>query len=136
MDCDSYSDDEIREFLSLKKIAVVGMSKHSYKDAHTVPKYLIDNGYDVIPVNPTTNEILNRKCFEKVSDIQTDIDIVNVFRPSDQVLDVIEEAITKNPKVIWLQEGIHNPDAENLARKQGIKVVYNRCMFAEHRRLL
>lgn len=136
MDCDSYSDDEIREFLSLKKIAVVGMSKHSYKDAHTVPKYLIDNGYDVIPVNPTTNEILNRKCFEKVSDIHTDIDIVNVFRPSDQVLDVIEEAITKNPKVIWLQEGIHNPDAEDLARKQGIKVVYNRCMFAEHRRLL
>ena len=136
MDCDSYSDDEIREFLSLKKIAVVGMSKNSYKDAHTVPKYLIDNGYDVIPVNPTTNEILNRKCFEKVSDIQTDIDIVNVFRPSDQVLDVIEEAISKNPKVIWLQEGIHNPDAEDIARKQGIKVVYNRCMFAEHRRLL
>ena len=136
MDSDSYSDDEIREFLSLKKIAVVGMSKHSYKDAHTVPKYLIDNGYDVIPVNPNTSEILNRKCFEKVSDIQTDIDIVNVFRPSDQVLDVIEEAITKNPKVIWLQEGIHNTDAEDLARKQGIKVVYNRCMFAEHRRLL
>ena len=136
MDRDSYSDDEIREFLSLKKIAVVGMSKYSYKDAHTVPKYLIDNGYDVIPVNPTTDEILSRKCFEKVSDIQTDIDIVNVFRPSDQVLDVIEEAISKNPKVIWLQEGIHNPDVEDIARKQGIKVVYNRCMFAEHRRLL
>ena len=136
MDCDSYNDDEIRAFLSLKKIAVVGMSKHSYKDAHTVPKYLIENGYDVIPVNPTASEILNRKCFEKVSDIQTDIDIVNVFRPSDQVLDVIEEAITKNPKVIWLPEGIHNTDAEDLARKQGIKVVYNRCMFAEHRRLL
>ncbi len=135
MDQDSHTDDEIRDIFSFKKIAVVGMSKHEYKAAHSVPKYLVENGYDVTPVNPTTNEILGKKCYEKVSDINYDIDIVDVFRPSDQVLPVIQEAIKKKPKVIWLQEGIHNPEAEDLARKEGIKVVYNRCMFAEHKRL-
>ncbi|MDH3501419.1 MAG: CoA-binding protein [Nitrosopumilus sp.] len=136
MDHDSYNDDEIRSILSLKKIAVVGMSKNENKAAHYVPRYLIDNGYDVIPVNPTTDEILNKKCYEKVSDIGSDVDIVDVFRPSDQVLPVIQEAIKKKPKVIWLQEGIHNPVAEELARKEGIKIVFNRCMLAEHMRLL
>ncbi len=135
MDQDSYTDDEIRDIFSLKKIAVVGMSKHEYKAAHSVPRYLMEKGYDVTPVNPTTNEILGKKCYDKISDINYDIDIVDVFRPSDQVLSVIQEAIKKKPKVIWLQEGIHNPDAEELARKEGIKVVYNRCMFAEHKRL-
>lgn len=135
MDHDSYTDDEIREIFSLKHVAVVGMSKHEYKAAHFVPKYLADNGYNVIPVNPSADEILNKKCYEKVSDISSDVDIVDVFRPSDQVLPVIQEAIKKKPKVIWLQEGIHNPEAEDLAQKEGIKVVYNRCMLAEHQRL-
>lgn len=135
MDRDSYTDDEIRDIFSLKKVAVVGMSKHEYKAAYFVPKYLADNGYDIIPVNPTTDEILGKKSYEKVSDINSGIDIVDVFRPSDQVLPVIQEAIKKKPKVIWLQEGIHNSDAEELARKEGIKVVYNRCMLAEHERL-
>ena len=136
MDHDSYSDEEIKDILSLKRVAVVGMSRYQNKAAHSVPKYLIDNGYDVIPVNPTTDEILGKKCYEKVSDIHSDVDIVDVFRPSDQVLPVIKEAIKKKPQVIWLQEGIHNNEAEELARKEGIKVVYNRCMFAEHQRLL
>lgn len=135
MDHDSLSDDEIREILSLKHVAVIGMSKNETKAAHYVPKYLSDNGYDIIPVNPTTDEILGKKSHEKISDIQDDIDIVDVFRPSDQVLPVIQEAIKKKPKVIWLQEGIHNSEAEELARKEGIKVVFNRCMLAEHQRL-
>lgn len=135
MEHDLYSDDEIREILSLKQIAVVGMSKNQNKAASYVPRYLSDNGYDIIPVNPTTDEILGKKCYKKVSDIKEDIDIVDIFRPSDQVLPVIEEAIKKKPKVIWLQEGIHNPQAEDIAKKAGIKVVYNRCMLAEHQRL-
>ena len=136
MECDSYSDDEIREILALKHVAVVGMSKHPNKAAHSVPKYLMDNGYDVMPVNPTTDEILGKKSYDKISDIDGDVDIVDVFRPSEQVLPIIQEAIKKKPKVIWLQEGIHNIEAEEIARKEGIKVVYNRCMFAEHQRLL
>jgi predicted CoA-binding protein len=136
MEQDEYSDEEIRDILSLKKVVVIGMSKHSSKAAHYVPKYLSDNGYDITPVNPTTNEILDKKCYNSVSEITEEIDIVDIFRPSDQVLPVIQEAIKKKPKVIWLQEGIHNSEAEELARKEGIKVVYNRCMLAEHQRLL
>jgi len=136
MEQDEHSDEEIRDILSLKKVVVIGMSKHSSKAAHYVPKYLSDNGYDITPVNPTTNEILDKKCYNSVSEITEEIDIVDIFRPSDQVLPVIQEAIKKKPKVIWLQEGIHNSEAEELARKKGIKVVYNRCMLAEHQRLL
>lgn len=135
MEKDSYTDDEIREILSLKRIAVIGMSKHVNKAAHYVPKYLYENGYDVTPINPTTDEILGKKCYASVSDMASEIDIIDVFRPSGQILSVIQEVIQKKPKVIWFQEGIHNPDAEEMAKKVGIKVVFNRCMLAEHRRL-
>ena len=135
MEQDPSSDEQIREILSLNKIAVVGMSKNSSKAAHYVPKYLSDNGYDITPVNPTTDDILGKKCYSSISEVDGEIDIVVVFRPSDQVLPVIQEAIKKKPKVIWLQEGIHNPEAEELAKKAGIKVVFNRCMLAEHQRL-
>jgi predicted CoA-binding protein len=135
MEQDSSSDEQIREILSLNKVVVVGMSKNSSKAAHYVPKYLSDNGYDITPVNPTTDEILGKKCFNSISEVDNEIDIVDVFRPSDQVLPVIQEAIKKKPKVIWLQEGIHNFEAEELAKKAGIKVVFNRCMLAEHQRL-
>jgi predicted CoA-binding protein len=135
MEQDPSSDEQIREILSLNKIAVVGMSKNSSKAAHYVPKYLSDNGYDITPVNPTTDDILGKKCYSSISEVDGEIDVVDVFRPSDQVLPVIQEAIKKKPKVIWLQEGIHNPEAEELAKKAGIKVVFNRCMLAEHQRL-
>jgi len=136
MEHDEHSDEQIRDILSLKKVAVIGMSKHSSKAAHFVPKFLLDNGYDITPVNPTAKEILGKKCYDSVSEIDEEIEIVDIFRPSDQVLPFVQEAIKKKPKVIWLQEGIHNSEAEELARKEGIKVVYNRCMLAEHKRLL
>jgi predicted CoA-binding protein len=86
-------------------------------------------------VNPTTNEILGKKCYSSISDMNDEIDIIDVFRPSEKVLPIIKDAIKKKPKVIWLQEGIHNQEAEELARNAGIKVVFNRCMLAEHQRL-
>ena len=135
MERDSFSDDDVKNILKLKNVAVVGMSKNSEKAAHYVPKYLSENGYNIIPVNPTAEKILDKTCYHNLDDINEQIDIVDVFRPSDEVMPVIEEAIKKNPKVIWLQEGIHNPEAESLARKHGIKVVFNRCMLAEHQRL-
>jgi hypothetical protein len=135
MERDSHTDDQIREILSLKKVTVVGMSQYPRKAAHGVPRYLSENGYDITPVNPNADEILGKKCFDEISQVQDEIDIVDVFRPSDQVLPVVKEAIKKNPKVIWLQEGIHNQEAEELARDAGIKVVFNRCMLAEHQRL-
>lgn len=135
MEQDPHSDDEIKEIFSLKNVAVVGMSKNPDKAAHYVPKYLSEQGYNIIPVNPTTNQILNKKSYQSISKVEEPIDIVDVFRPSDEVLPVVEEAIKMRPKVIWLQEGIHNEEAEDLARKAGITVVFNRCMLAEHHRL-
>ena len=136
MEKDAHSDEEIIEILNLKKVAVIGMSKHQDKAAHFVPKYLSENGFDIIPVNPNSDEILNKKCYKEINDIKDDIDIVDVFRPSEDVLPFVKDAIKKNPKVIWLQEGIHNEEAENLAREHGIDVVFNRCMLAEHQRLM
>ena len=135
MEEDPTSDGEIREILSLSKIAVVGMSKNSSKAAHYVPRYLSEQGYDITPVNPTSEDILGKKSYGVVSEIDENIDVVNVFRPSDQVLPVIQEAIKIKPKVIWLQEGIHNVEAEEIAKKAGIKIIFNRCMLAEHQRL-
>ena len=136
MEKDAHSDEEIIEILNLKKVAVIGMSKHQEKAAHFVPKYLSENGFDIIPVNPNSDEILNKKCYKEINDIKDDIDIVDVFRPSEDVLPFVKDAIKKNPKVIWLQEGIHNEEAENLAREHGIDVVFNRCMLAELQRLM
>ena len=135
MEQDSFSDEEIRGFLSFKKIAVIGMSKHGRKAAHYVPKYLSENGFEITPVNPTTDEILGKKCYSSISDLEDKIDIIDVFRPSEKVQSIIKDAIKKKPKVIWLQEGIHNQEAEELARNAGIKVVFNRCMLSEHQRL-
>ncbi len=135
MDRDNLSDEEIRDIFCMKKIAVVGMSQHPQKDAHMVPKYLSTKGYEVTPVNPNADEILGKKCYDTVSEVPGEIDVVNVFRPSEDVLPVVQDAIKKKPKIIWLQEGIHNPQAEELAQNAGIKVVFNRCMYAEHRRL-
>jgi len=136
MDIDSHSDAEIKNFLTLKKVGVIGMSRTESKAAHFVPKYLSENGFDIIPINPNSNEILNRKCYKEITEVDGEIDIVDVFRPSEDVLPFVKEAIKKNPKVIWLQEGIHNEEAENLAREHGIDVVFNRCMLAEHQRLM
>ena len=135
MDQDSHTDEQIEQILSLKKIAVIGMSKNPSKAAHYVPKYLSENGFDVTPVNPTTDKILNKKCYSSISEIPEQVDVVEIFRPSDQVFPFVQKAIEKKPKVIWLQEGIHNSQAEELARKEGIDVVFNRCMLAEHQRL-
>ena len=135
MEIDKHTDEQIKKFYSLKNIAVVGMSKNPEKAAHYVPKYLAEKGYNIIPVNPSADKILDKECFRDISEVPVSIDIVDVFRPSEEVMPVVKEAIPKHPKVLWLQEGIHNKEAEDLARKAGIEVVFNRCMLAEHQRL-
>ena len=135
MERDSYTDEEIKQVFRLKKVAVVGMSKHPDKAAHFVPKYLSEQGFDIIPINPNATEILGKKSYQDLSSLEHHIDIVDIFRPSEDVLPFVEDAIKKKPKVIWLQEGIHNSEAEELARSNGIMIVFNRCMLAEHQRL-
>ena len=136
MDIDNHTDEEIKKFYNLKNIAVVGMSKNKEKPSHYVPKYLVQNGYNVIPVNPTTEEILERKSYKLVSEIKEDVDIVDVFRKSDDIIPIVDDLLKKKGiKLIWLQKGIFNPRAEELAKKNGIAFVYNRCMLEEHQRL-
>ncbi len=135
MERDGYSDSEIKEIMSMKNIAVVGMSKNPDKDAHQIPKYLINNGYNVIPVNPTADEILGRKCYKNLREVPGNVDVVDVFRPSEDVPPIVKDAIAKGVKVVWMQLGISNKEAEKAASEKGIKVVYNRCMMEEHLRL-
>ncbi|HET9774755.1 MAG TPA: CoA-binding protein [Nitrososphaeraceae archaeon] len=136
MNVDNYSDRELRKFYVLKNIAVVGMSAHREKPSHFVPEYLLQKGYNIIPVNPTTDEILQRKCYDRVSEIKQEVDIVNVFRKSEDVLDVIKDLLKKEGiKLIWLQKGIFNEEAMELAKKNRIDFVYNRCMMEEYERL-
>ncbi|MCL4397047.1 CoA-binding protein [Candidatus Parvarchaeota archaeon] len=133
---DNHSDQEIKDILSkYKKVAVVGMSREEGKDSHEIPKYLIDKGYDVIPVNPNADSILDKKSYASISSVPESVEIVDIFRPSDKVLPVVQAAISKNPKVIWMQEGIFNDEARKLAESKGITVIFNRCMMKEHVRL-
>src|SRR5215217_8569553 len=95
MSTDSHSPSEIRDILRMKNVAVVGMSKTEGKPANFVPKYLIENGYNVIPVNPTTSEVLGRKSYASISDVREQVDIVDVFRRSEDVPIIEEDAINK-----------------------------------------
>jgi predicted CoA-binding protein len=137
MGIDSHSDSEIKEFYQLKNIAVVGVSKNEEKPSYHVPKYLIEHGYNVIPVNPTLTEVLGRKAYSSIAAIQERIDIVDVFRKSEDIPAVVDDILKKKDvvKVLWMQIGIYNDDAEKKAKQNGIDVVYNRCMMEEHKRL-
>src|SRR5215218_8059731 len=136
MKVDLHSDSELRKIYDLKNIAVVGMSKNEGKPAHFVPKYLIEHGYNVIPVNPTITEVLGRKSYPSIADIPEDVDVVDVFRKSEDVPVVVMDAMNKKGiKVIWMQSGIYNEEAERKAKENGIDVVFNRCMMVEHNRL-
>ncbi len=136
MKADLHSDSELRRIYDLKNIAVVGVSKNEEKPAHFVPKYLIERGYNVIPVNPTITEVLGRKSYPSIADMPEDVDVVDIFRRSEEVPVVVMDAMKKKGiKVIWMQEGIYNEEAERKAKENGMDVVYNRCMMAEHKRL-
>jgi predicted CoA-binding protein len=129
------SDFEVKRILiETKVIAVVGCSRNPEKDAHIVPKYLKEHGYRIIPVNPFADEVLGHKSYESLSKIDEPVDVVEVFRPSDEVLEVVKEAIKLKPKAIWMQLGIINEEAAALAKENGIKVIMNRCMMTEHKR--
>ncbi len=126
---------EISEILKkYKTVAVIGMSKNPEKDAYLIPEFLIKMGFNVIPVNPNADEIQGRKSYKKLSDVPEEIDIVDVFRPSDDVPNYVDDITKVKPKVFWEQLGIHNSEAEEKIAAAGIKVVYDRCMMQELRK--
>ena len=123
-------------FEKYRTIAVCGMSRTPGKAAHAVPAYLYLKGYKIIPVNPSADEILGIKCYPSVKDVPEKIEILEVFRPSDQALNVVKEAVERKAErgdieVIWLQEGIANDEAKELAEKAGIKFIQDKCMYKE-----
>ena len=131
------NDDLMREILlSTKTIATVGLSGNKEKVSYGVGAYLQDQGYRVIPVNPTADKILGEKSYPDLETIPEKIDVVQVFRRSEDIPPVVADAIKIGAKVVWMQEGIVNEEAAQMAREAGIKVVMDACMRATHQRLI
>ena len=119
-----------------KTIAVVGASKNPEKDAYKIPKYLQEQGYRIIPVNPTADVILGERAYKSLSDVQEPYDVVDIFRPSEDVPPIVDEAVRGPAKVIWMQLGIENDAAAKKAEAAGKIVVQNACMMIAHRKLI
>lgn len=131
------TDEELRSILEMDTVAVVGCSSTPGKAAHEIPKYLDRQGYEVVPINPNAEEVLGKRAYDSLSEVDESIDIVDVFRPSDEVAGIVDEALARDDaEVIWLQLGIRDPDAVDRAESAGRTVVQNRCMKPTHRRLV
>jgi predicted CoA-binding protein len=130
------ADAQLREILRYEHLAVVGCSRSSGKAAHDVPRYLLDRGYDVIPVNPFAEEIFGREAYDSLSDVPEPVDVVDVFRPSDEVPGIVDEVVAREDvRVVWLQLGITHDEAAARAEAAGKRVVQDRCLKIEHGRL-
>ena len=127
-------NDQITELLkNAKTIAVVGLSSSPMRPSYGVAAYMQTQGYKIIPVNPEINGALGEKAHPSLSEVSEPIDIVNVFRRSEFVPGVVEEAIRLKPSAIWMQEGVRHDAAAEKARKAGIFVIQDRCILKEHR---
>jgi len=130
------TDEGLRELLELDRIAVVGCSTTPGKDAHEIPRYLQRHGYDVVPVNPTADEVLGRPAYDSLAEVDERVDLVDVFRPSDEVAGIVDEAIDRDDVVaVWTQLGIQDDEAAARAESAGLEVVQDRCIKVEHSRL-
>ena len=113
-------------------IAVVGLSPKPERPSNQVAQYMLTTGYQIIPVNPGHRQILKQPCYPDLLSVPGNIDIVNIFRRSEQVLPVVQDAITKKAKVIWMQKGIVNEEAAKLAKENGLLVIMDRCIKVDH----
>ena len=130
------TDNQILQILkSTRTIATVGLSTNPHKDSHSIAAYLQSQGYRVIPVNPTAEEILGEKSYPDLLAIPVKVDVVQVFRPPQDVPQIVEQAIQIGAKTVWMQEGIINEAAAEAASEAGLQVVMNTCMRTTHRRL-
>jgi len=135
------TDQFIRKaFETCRTIGVYGMSKNPEKPAHYVPAFLLSKGYIIIPINPYADQIIGQRCYHHLSVVQEKIDILEVFRPSERVAAVIKEAIARRKEkgdisVVWLQEGIQNPEAQRIAEEAGIVCIQDRCMKKEFKKV-
>ena len=129
------SDEQIREILNkYRSVAVVGLSSDEGRPSYGVSRYLQRRGYKIIPVNPRESEILGEKVYPSLSAIPEKVEIVDIFRRSEFVPQVVEEAVKIGAKVIWMQEGVVNYAAAQFAAQHGIVVVMDKCMLKVHRK--
>ena len=122
----------LREY---RTVAIVGLSPDPNRPSHRVATYLSSHGYKVIPVNPDAQEILGTRSYPDMSSIPQPVEIVDIFRRSEEVMPIVDEAIKIGAKAVWMQEGVINEEAASRARGAGLLVVMNRCMLKEHKRL-
>jgi predicted CoA-binding protein len=131
------SDEELLRILrEARTIAVVGASMHDQKPSHFVPRYLQEQGYRILPVNPRGGEILGEKVYRSLEDVDVPFDAVEVFRPPAEAETVARSAVACGARVLWFQLGTHTDEAVRLAEQAGITVVVDHCMMPEHRRLV
>lgn len=132
-------------FSRSKNIAVIGLSKNNTKDSYRISQYMESSGYQIIPINPTANFIMNKKAFpsllELPKNVVKDLDIVNIFRKSEHVLPIIKESIEikkkyDNLNAIWMQIGIQNNKAAALLNGTGLNLIMNKCIMIEHKKYL
>ena len=125
-----------KEILNSSRIvAVVGLSQNPDRPSYNVASYLKKNGYRIIPVNPGVKEILGEPSYPDLSSIHEPVDVVDIFRRSEDVPAIVEEAIKIGAKAVWMQEGVINEQAATRAREAGLLVVMDRCMLKEHQKL-
>jgi len=127
--------DEEKILHEYRTLAVVGLSPDPNRPSHKVAAYLADHGYEIIPVNPDAREILGRPSYPSLQSVRGDVEVVDIFRRSEEVAAIVDEAIKIGAKAVWMQEGVINEEAAARARDAGLLVVMNKCMFKEHRRL-
>jgi len=130
------SEDEIQKILTTSKtIAVVGLSSKPDRPSHEIASYLKDQGYRIIPVNPTIQEALGEKAYPSLRDVPGRIDIVQIFRRPEEVPAIVDDAISIGAKVVWMQPGAENEEAAAKAESAGLKAVVGACMRSVHRTL-
>jgi len=128
--------ERIREILDCETIAVVGCSTTPGKAAHDIPKYLLDHGYDVIPVNPHADEVFGIEAYDSLEEVPGGVDVVDVFRPSEETGPIVDAAIEREDvKAVWLQLGIRNDEAGERAEDAGKLFVHDKCIKVEHGKL-
>jgi predicted CoA-binding protein len=121
---------------SARTIAVVGLSGKRYRPSYGVAEYLKRSGYRIIPVNPLETEVLGEKCYPDLDSVPEHVDVVDIFRRSEFVPEIVEAAIRKGARAVWMQEGVIHADAARRAEEAGLFVVMDRCILKDHRRLL
>ncbi|MFO7654653.1 MAG: CoA-binding protein [Candidatus Krumholzibacteriia bacterium] len=125
-----------RLFESMRRIVVVGLSPKPERASHGIARFLIGQGFDVVGVNPAHDEILGVPVYRSLADVPGDIDVVDVFRRSDEVEPIVEQAVQRRVGFIWLQEGVVNDAAARAAHAAGIEIIMDRCIYQEWLRLM